>query len=54
MQTHQRQTKTQGHKKSEPIHASQTTTQTQPNHELKYPKASRSGLLKLVFGKLKP
>ena len=51
MQTHQRQLITRN---LNPIHANQTNNKNTTEHELKYPKASRSSFLKLMLGKLKP
>ena len=51
MQTHQRQTIT---KNPNPRHANQINNTNTTEHELKYPEASRSSFLTLVFGKLKP
>ena len=51
MQTHQRQSITRN---PNPRHASQINNTNITKHELKYPEASRSNFLKLVFGKLKP
>ena len=51
MQTHRRQSITRN---LNPIHANQTNNKNTTEHELKYPKASRSSFLKLMLGKLKP
>ena len=52
MQRHQKTNKnSMVTKNPNPRHASQTNTNT-TEHELKYPEASRSSFLKLVFGKL--